>query len=54
MESMKQGQNNNQPAHTVKHATDRKSDNDITIIYTTTQDNYVAIDAVIVDRYHWI
>ena len=54
MESMKRGQKKKQPARTVEHATDRKSDDEITKTYKTTQDNSVEIDAIIVDGDHWI
>ena len=54
IEIMKRGRKNKQPARTVEHDTDQKSDDDSTITYKTTYDNSVAIDVVIVDVYHWI
>ena len=54
MESMKRGRKKKQPACTVEHATDQKPDDDRTITYKKTQDNSVAINAVIVDVGHWI
>ena len=54
MEIMKWGRKKKQPERTVEHVTDRKSDNDSTITHNTTQDNSVAIDAVIVDGDHCI
>ena len=54
MKSMKPRRKKKQPSRTVEHATDRQSDKDITITYKTTQDNSVAIDALIVDGDNWI